>query len=170
MGGLNLNALVQIMPLAWWGISVVAILAILGIIFYFILNKKIKRFESAYLALQTFATGKNLDTLLQQYIETVNKLDNHLSECEARLGKIEDRLKVSIDRAELLRFNAFENMGSDLSFALALMNEEGDGVVLSSIHNREESRFYAKPVKAGESTYHLSEEERKVISAAKNHK
>ena len=83
-----------------------------------------------------------------------------------RLTPIEHKLRASIDRAELLRFRAFEDVGSDLSFAFALLNQEGDGVVISSIHSREEVRIYAKPLNGGQSMYLLSEEEKEVIAKA----
>ena len=58
-------------------------------------------------------------------------MDQELKACNVRLKQIELKLRVGVDRAELLRFSAFENMGSDLSFAFALLNQEGSGVVLS---------------------------------------
>ena len=66
----------------------------------------------------------------------------------------------------MVRFRAFEDIGSDLSFAFALLNQEGSGVVLSSIFNREDSRVYAKPINQGQSTYPLTEEEKQVINKA----
>lgn len=76
------------------------------------------------------------------------------------------KLRAGADRAELLHFKAFENVGGDLSFALALLNQEGNGVILSSIHNRDESRVYAKPIKERMSTYSLTGEEKEVIDRA----
>ena len=91
-------------------------------------------------------------------------MDQELKACNVRLKQIELKLRVAVDHAELLRFSAFENMGSDLSFAFALLNQEGSGVVLSAIHSREESRVYAKPINKGRSTYTLSDEEIEVIA------
>ena len=62
-----------------------------------------------------------------------------------------------------MRYNAFDNIGSDLSYSLALVDENKDGVVLTSIYGREENRCYAKPINAGKSTYTLSKEEEKVL-------
>lgn len=112
--------------------------------------------------------GNSLDELLGEYLAEVKKIREGLAQSEKRIEQTEVKLRSSVDRAELVRFNAFNNMGSDLSFALALLNQEGDGVVLSSINSREESRVYAKPIVKGESTYHLSDEERQVITKAKD--
>ena len=159
----------NLIPIYGWIILGIAILTI--IIPYFIiysLRRKLRKFEEAHIALQTFVNGKTLDQLLERYIQEVENAKSQLEKQNLRLEKVEGKLRKSVDRAELVRFNAFDNMGSDLSFALALMNQEGDGVVLSSINSREESRVYAKPIAAGQSTYHLSNEEKQVLEKAKD--
>lgn len=163
-----MNSLEQIMPLTWWGITILGILCILSYLLIFSLHNKLRKFQDSYLALQTYVSGNSLDELLEEYLREVKRVSGSLAKNEKRMEQTEAKLRSSVDRAELVRFNAFENMGSDLSFALALLNQEGDGVVLSSIHSREESRIYAKPIVKGESTYHLSEEEKQVITKAKD--
>ena len=162
-----MNSLEQIMPLTWWGIVIVGILAVIPYLFIISLSSKLKKFQKSYLALQTFASGSSLDELLGQYLEEVKKIRESINQSNKRLEQTELKLRSSVDRAELVRFNAFDNMGSDLSFALAFLNQDGNGVVLSSINSREESRVYAKPVVSGQSTYHLSEEEKQGILKAK---
>jgi len=158
--------LAGIMSLSWWAICILSILIIFILIVVVLLYRRIKRFEASYLSLQTFMNGQQLDIILNEYIHKVSELDKNLEKCNMRLTPIELKLRASIDRAELLRFRAFEDVGSDLSFAFALLNQEGDGVVLSSIHNRDETRIYAKPVNGGQSMYLLSDEEKEVISKA----
>jgi hypothetical protein len=89
------------------------------------------------------------------------------------LNKLEERFVSNLAREErhlqncgLVRFQAFENTGGDLSFALALLDGSGSGVVLSSLFGRDESRVYCKPVEEGKSTYVLSKEEQKAIEIA----
>lgn len=96
---------------------------------------------------------------LRHLEETVSRLDRADEEVASRLA---GRLRTP----GVVRFNAFGDMGSDLSFAVALLDDEGDGVVLSAIQGREQSRLYAKPVRAGRSAYPLSPEELRAISAA----
>lgn len=163
-----MNSLEQIMPLTWWGITILGFLCILSYLLIFSLHNKLKKFQASYIALQTFMNGNSLDVLLEKYLGEVKKVSESLALSEKRIEQTELKLRSSVDRAELVRFNAFDNMGSDLSFALALLNQEGNGVVLSSINSREESRIYAKPIVRGESTYHLSEEEKQVITKAKD--
>lgn len=154
--------------LVWWVLLALAVIVLVGLFISVVILLKLKRFKKAYTALQTYVSGNNMEQLLQEYLEKVKILTYEVEKCQKRLVAIETRIAASVDRVELIRFNAFENMGSDLSFALALLNEKGDGVVLSSIHNREETRVYAKPVVNGQSGYHLSEEEQQVIAKALN--
>lgn len=163
-----MNSLEQIMPLTWWGIIILGFLCIISFLLIFSLHNQMKKFRNSYIALQTFMKGNSLDELLGEYLTEVKKISASLSQSEKRIEVTEVKLRSAVDRAELVRFNAFDNMGSDLSFALALLNQEGNGVVLSSINSREESRVYAKPIVKGESTYHLSEEEREAITKAKD--
>ena len=67
----------------------------------------------------------------------------------------------------LVRYNAFRETGSDLSFSLALLDRNFDGMVLTSLFGREESRCYGKPVKGGQSTHLLSEEEMQALNEAR---
>ncbi|HVJ49119.1 DUF4446 family protein [Desulfitobacterium sp.] len=156
------------MPIYGWAILGIAILAIIPYFFIYSLRRRLQRFEKAHIAMQTFMSGKTLDQLLEKYLQEVENTGNQLKKQDMRLVKVEEKVRKSVDRAELIRFNAFDNMGSDLSFALALINQEGDGVVLSSINSREESRVYAKPVAAGKSTYHLSDEEKQALEKAQD--
>jgi hypothetical protein len=153
-------------PIFWWGIGASVTLFLLILILIVLLFLRMKRFERAYQSLKTYMSGQDLEGMLGEYIQRVHNQEEKLEQCSARLDPIELKLKASVDRGHLHRYKAFENVGSDLSFALALTNQDGDGFVLNSIHNREESRVYAKPLIKGESTYLLTEEEKTAISKA----
>jgi hypothetical protein len=66
----------------------------------------------------------------------------------------------------MVRFRAFEDMGSDLSYAVALLDAHNNGVVLSSIFGREDSRSYAKPIEDGKSSYPMTQEEEQALKEA----
>lgn len=82
------------------------------------------------------------------------------------VAAIHENLLSAIQRVGLVRFDAFEDMGGQLSFALALLDADGTGVVLSSINGRREARVYAKAIEAAESTVALSDEEREAVRRA----
>lgn len=149
-----------------WLIGILGLFVFILLVLIILLYLRMKRFEKSYLSLQTFMNGTNMDDMLNDFVQNLDNLERDVKQCHARLDPIELKLRASVDRAELLRFRAFEDVGSDLSFAMALLNQEGDGIVLSSIHSRAEARIYAKPVKSGESTYSLSDEEKEVIKKA----
>jgi hypothetical protein len=79
-------------------------------------------------------------------------------------------LTQSVQHVGLVRYNPFQETGGDQSFALALLDKRGDGVVVSSLHSRSVTRFYAKPVKSGTSAASLSEEEVQAVQQAMGRK
>ncbi len=164
------SAFLEVSPLV--GVSLLGLLAavlILLLVTVTLFNKltrKLKEYETAHITLQTCLTGKSLDTLLEEYLKSVELVKDQNAAFSLRLDKIERKLRLAADRVEIVRFSAFQGMGSDLSFAVAMLNQEGNGVVLSSINNREETRLYAKPVMGGKSNHNLSSEEIEVIARA----
>ena len=88
------------------------------------------------------------------------------AEVELELAEVRDVLARAIQRVGMVRFDAFDDMGGRLSFAVALLDAEGSGVVLSTINGRKETRIYAKPIDRGTSTIDLSGEEAEAIRRA----
>ncbi len=82
----------------------------------------------------------------------------------ARLDALEGAVRNELLKVGFLRFNAFADVGSDLSYAIALLNEQGDGVVLTSIYSREETRTYGKAVRRFVTAQGSSKEEQTAIS------
>lgn len=127
---------------------------------FFLLNAKIRSIfkgtgsldlEKVLLYLQ----GR--DEMSQKEIETLKK----------RLGIVEEEFPKDIRRVGLVRYNPFSDAGGDQSFALALLDEHKDGVVISSLYGREMNRVYAKRIEKGESAKHqLTEEEKQAINEA----
>ena len=89
-----------------------------------------------------------------------------LKEVIGRVGSLEKELPRDIRREGLIRYNPFFDAGSDQSFALALLNDQNDGIVLSSLYGREMNRVYAKLIRQGKSQYQLTDEEKKAIEGA----
>lgn len=94
--------------------------------------------------------------------EIHRRLDQHAEEKDY-LARV---LAGAVQRVALVRYDAFEDMGGQLSFSLALLDERGDGVVISSIYGRNEDRVYAKAVKGGMSSHALSPEEEEAVRRA----
>ena len=88
-------------------------------------------------------------------------------EAARRVDALERTARTEVPRVGFVRFNAFSDVGSDLSYALALLNREGDGVVLTSIYSREDTRTYGKAVAAFKPAQDPSEEELAAIAKAR---
>ena len=86
-----------------------------------------------------------------------------LDELEQRHQAMREQMKGCVQKVKLMRYNAFSDTGSNLSYSLAVLDENNNGVVLSSLYGREDNRSYAKPVENGKSTYQLSDEEKDVL-------
>jgi hypothetical protein len=82
------------------------------------------------------------------------------------IGRLDEALRNSVQCVGVVRFDAFEDMGGQLSFSAALLDGHGRGLVLTSINGRRETRIYAKPVEEGSSRYNLSDEEKEAIRRA----
>ncbi|MFZ1719738.1 MAG: DUF4446 family protein [Candidatus Moraniibacteriota bacterium] len=111
--------------------------------------------------------AKDLEVVLLQQKEDMRVFDKEIQE----LFEISNRLYrlglQSIHKVEVIRFNPFKEVGSNQSFCVALMNGKDSGVVLSSIHTREGTRVYAKPVASGvEAGHQFTDEEREAIALA----
>lgn len=126
------------------------------------LNKRYKEFMTK------LGNGKNLEEDLETYMYRVDKVEKQNAEISNQIKNLGNDLSKCIQKVGMVRYNAFKDTGSDLSFALALLDENNDGVVLNGIYSREMSNIYAKPVEKGKSTYTVSEEETQAIQKAIN--
>ncbi len=86
---------------------------------------------------------------------------------EQRLAELESVARLDVHRVGFVRYNSFSDVGSDLSFTLALLNREGDGVLITSIYSREETRTYGKAVRNFATQQGASKEELEALAAAR---
>ena len=86
---------------------------------------------------------------------------------EERLAELERVAGRDVYRLGFVRYNSFSDVGSDLSFALALLNRDGDGVVVTNIYSREETRTYGKSVRKFIPQHDASKEEHQAIAMAR---
>lgn len=125
-------------------------------------QKKYKTF------LNKLGNGKDIYEDLDNYMYRVERVEKQNTEVITGLKILQQDLSKCIQKVGIIRYNAFKDTGSDLSFALALLDEENNGIVLNGIYSREMSNIYAKPVEKGVATYTVSEEEKQAIDKAIN--
>lgn len=144
--------------------AVITILLVIGFIVMISkltsINKKYKNF------LNKLGNGKNIEEDLENYMYRVERVEKQNAEITTYIKNLDEDLTKCIQKVGIVRYNAFKDTGSDLSFALALLDENNDGVVLNGIYSREMSNIYAKPVVNGKSSYTVSEEEQQAIDKA----
>lgn len=120
--------------------------------------------------LKRFFLGKKAKDLEDTIISLENniiQLNKAKENIEKDITIINTKLKKSIRGLETIRFNPFPDQGSNQSFAIGMLNEEGDGVVFSSLYSRERMSVFAKPIKNNKSEYELSAEEKEALNRAK---
>jgi Protein of unknown function (DUF4446) len=114
------------------------------------------------------AKASTLEDLMQELVTKVQDLKRESDVHDKNISKITARLTKQGHSVKLLRFNPFPDVGGNQSFAVAIINEEGDGVVFSSLYSRERMSVFAKPILKGASDIELSDEEKSVVSEAQN--
>jgi len=120
--------------------------------------------------LKRFFLGKKAKDLEETIVileDEITKLNKSRKEIENNITSINSKLKKSIRGIETIRFNPFPDQGSNQSFAIGMLNEEGDGLVISSLYSRERMSIFAKPIKNGKSEYELTAEEKEALQKAK---
>ncbi len=108
----------------------------------------------------------NLEEVLRAVAKELQELGASRDEVEKYLETVEKRLRRSVQHVGIVRFNPFEDVGGDQSFAIAVLDESKNGLVISSLYGRGMSRIYAKPLEKAVSRYQLSEEEKRAIAEA----
>ena len=108
----------------------------------------------------------NLEELLVQYTKKLNVLLQNEKEMQTSIEHMEKNFKNCVQKVGVVRYQAIQNMGADLSYTVALLDENNDGVVFNGIYGRDGCYTYAKPIKEGKSSYNLSDEELQAIENA----
>jgi Protein of unknown function (DUF4446) len=137
-------------------------LGIIGLIWLIRLEVKLHRLLGG-------SNAKSLEQAVVALRTEVKEIAAFRSEMEKYLTSVEKRLKKSVQSIETVRFNPFkgDGFGGNQSFATAFLTEKGNGVIFSSLYGRDRVSVFSKPVNNHESTFELTEEEREVLTKAK---
>ena len=111
-------------------------------------------------------SGRKVAALLEEQASAIERLEGAVRKLALGERHLDELAEESIRHVGLIRFDAFEDMGGRLSFSAALLDGHGDGVVITSINGRQDTRCYAKRVIGGASAHNLSDEERQAIQEA----
>ena len=124
------------------------------------MNKNNKEF------MQRLGTGKDLKEDLNSYMERIISLEEAVSENHSYCKRLENNMKDCMQKIGIVRYNAYNDAGNDLSFAVALLDDKKNGVIFNGIYSREMSNIYAKPIIDGKCQYNLTKEENEALNKA----
>jgi hypothetical protein len=142
-------------------------LNLLTIIFLIINMGMSSSLKEKYKKLVRGTDGKQIESILFEHMDKIEAVHQRLNQVESQLDVFNNRLSFCVQRMGIIRYNAFNDTGSDLSYSIALLDENNDGIILTGIYGRVETVSYAKPVKNGISNYSLSVEELQALERAK---
>ncbi|MFE5322299.1 DUF4446 family protein [Paenibacillus sp. NPDC056579] len=140
-----------------------AAVLVVFLIIVLVLSSKLKKLRKTYLTMLNGDSGINVEGALLEIQAKMAEMQQQTEKSQQEITGIVRHMKKMKSNIGVHRYNAFAQNGSDLSFSVAILDEELDGVVLTGIHNREETYVYAKPVAQGTSQYVLSPEEKEAI-------
>ena len=141
-----------------------AIVVLIELIMIIVIHKRYISF------MKKIGNGNNVDELLKAYLDDVDAIKKDNTEIKNYYTKLDQDMASCIQKVGLVRYNAFKDVGSDLSFAIALLDGNDNGVVFNGIYGSESSNIYAKPIKAKKSSYQLSGEEKYALEIAEQNK
>ena len=146
--------------------AVALFLSIVCFLLYLRASYQLRRFRLLHERLWEGVDAPGLERWIRRLDEGLAKASGRLDSLEGSLRALSERQQRCVQKVGMVRYNAFDDVGGELSFSLALLDGHDDGVVLSGLYGREESRIYAKPIEGGKSSINLSDEEREALRRA----
>ena len=159
-GWLTLNSGIFIVILT------LAVLALAGALVWLAL--RLRKAEARYRALAEGTDGGNIEAMLTAHVAEVRDATRRMAELDELARRLERASRGHLQRVGFLRFNPFRDAGGDQSFAVALTDQDGNGVAISSLHSRDVTRVYGKPLTGWTSPYPLTEEEEQAIKKVRS--
>jgi hypothetical protein len=160
----DLTSTVGVIAIAAGAVALLALLLVL------VLMRRLRRVRVAQRAVLGETGQRDLvahaQSLQAAFEDVRRQVESTFSRLDERIGANERRLGTTISRTAVVRYDAYGEMTGRQSSSMALLDDSGTGVVLSSILHREQARMYVKGVRDGESEYELSPEENEAIATA----
>ena len=119
-----------------------------------------------YPMFQFFKKAEEMPSTPEEVVKKLKVLEDKLSRTRKELEETKEKLKLSLSKVALVRFNPFKEIGGNQSFSVALLNDHHDGVIITGHFGRETNRVYAKQVTKGKAEHQLSKEEEEALQQA----
>lgn len=129
---------------------------------------RLRRLNRQLTSLTRGVEGRNLEETLVAHLAMVEETTRRMEVLEQAVGILQAQIPQCFQRTGIVRYDAYENVGGQQSFSVALLDAKGDGIVLSGVHSRTDVRIYAKAIKEGQVSHALSEEEKRALKECWN--
>ena len=139
------------------GLSVISFLLVL------VLLARQNRLQKRIHAMTAGLEGANIEQVLTHYLSKVDTAERQMQTLEQMVGVLQAQIPHCFQRAHLIRYDAFEDVGGQQSFSVVLLDAKRDGLVISGVYNRMDMRVYAKYLSEGCSSHPLSQEEERAV-------
>lgn len=147
-----------------WGAAGLSVILLLAVVWQAWRLARLERFRKEF-----FSSGlaQDLDDILVRHNSTLKELTDNFDQMSEFVSGLAMANRKNYQKIGFVRFNPFDDAGGSISFVLALLDADSNGIVISSLHGREGDRVYAKEVKKGQSESQLTQEEQRAIKQAR---
>ena len=150
---------------AWYLIALAALILIL-LIFVIVQSLRISKLSGRLSVLTTGSEGQSLEQSIAKLLESNEEIRGRAENNDRRLGSISGQTVNCLQKVGIIKYDAFNQMGGKLSYALALLNEEDNGFIINCVHGAEGSYSYIKEIRDGQSEIELGTEEKQALDRA----
>lgn len=151
-------------------LAILSAVIVISLIWNVVLSAQLSVLGRKYKKFMRGTTGKNIEGIILENLENLQANDSKFAAVNKQMELMQEQLDKCLQKQGIVRYNAFNDTGSDLSYSIALMDNHDNGIALTGIYGRNEFIGYAKPVENGGSSYPLSVEEQMAISRCTNKK
>jgi hypothetical protein len=152
---------------AWWIALAAALAAMVLAALAVWLMLRIQRLERQYATLVQGTNGGSLEAVLESHVQELRSAVLQVIDLDVLVHQLQADARGHVQHVGLVRYNPFRDTGGDQSFVLALANAGGDGAIITSLHMRDVTRVYAKPLAAWSSPYPFTDEEERALRQAR---
>jgi hypothetical protein len=147
-------------------VGALATISLLSFVILLILLRRVGRLTRLYRRLTQGTSGGNLEEQLLGYLDQVRNVDERMASLEQRAHRLNDGYRRCLQNVGVVRYDAFEDVGGEQSFSVALTDADRNGTIISSVYSRSDVRVYAKSLVNGRASHALSVEEQRALVAA----
>lgn len=145
---------------------IVFIIQIVFIILYVLMSERYRRLQKGYTTFMKGKNGKSLEKSIYKKFEELDEIADLVRKNEDKIKDMSKKMKNHYQKVGIVKYDAFHEMGGELSFALAMLDDNDNGWIFNAMHSREGCYTYIKEIVKGESYIELSEEERTCLEKA----